>query len=122
MSGQMRIVLVNPNPMKPPVTPISLDYLGAAYRHAGINVDLVDCVIELDCAIELDWRKKLSDVLTEKPVLVGVTLRNIDNSYFVSQDNQKPFKINGEIIRTHEDGIGVTFKVESQFLILFPKF
>jgi hypothetical protein len=116
MSGQMRIVLVNPNPMKPPVTPISLDYLGAAYRHAGINVDLVDC------AIELDWRKKLSDVLTEKPVLVGVTRRNIDDSYFVSQDNQKPFRINGEIIRIHEDGIGVTFKIESQFLILFPKF
>ena len=76
----MRIVLVNPNPMKPPVTPVSLDYLGAACRHAGIDVDLVDC------AIEPDWGKKLSDVLTEKPVLVGVTLRNIDDSYFASQD------------------------------------
>jgi hypothetical protein len=80
MRGQMRIVLVNPNPMKPPVTPVSLDYLGVACRHAGIDVDLVDC------AIEPDWRKKLSDVLTEKPVLVGVTLRNIDDSYFASQD------------------------------------
>ena len=80
MGGHMRIVLVNPNPMKPPVTPVSLDYLGAACRHAGIDVDLVDC------AIEPDWRKKLSDVLTEKPVLVGVTLRNIDDSYFASQD------------------------------------
>ena len=80
MNGQMRIVLVNPNPMKPPVTPVSLDYLGAACHHAGIDVDLVDC------AIEPDWRKKLSDVLKEKPVLVGVTLRNIDDSYFASQD------------------------------------
>jgi tryptophan 2-C-methyltransferase len=80
MSGQMRIVLVNPNPMKPPVTPVSLDYIGATCRHAGIDVDLVDC------AIEPDWHKKLSDVLTEKPVLVGVTLRNIDDSYFASQD------------------------------------
>ena len=76
----MRIVLVNPNPMKPPVTPVSLDYLDTACRHAGIDVDLVDC------AIEPDWKKKLSDVLTEKPVLVGVTLRNIDDSYFASQD------------------------------------
>ena len=33
---------------------------------------------------------------------------------FMSPDNQKPFRINGEIIRTHEDGIGVTFKIESQ--------
>jgi radical SAM superfamily enzyme YgiQ (UPF0313 family) len=66
--------------MKPPVTPVSLDYLGAACCHAGIDVDLVDC------AIEPDWPKKLSAVLTEKPVLVGVTLRNIDDSYFASQD------------------------------------
>jgi len=76
----MRIVLVNPNPMKPPVTPVSLDYLGAACRHAGIQVDLVDC------AIEPDWRKKLSVILTNKPILVGVTVRNIDDSYFASQD------------------------------------
>jgi Tfp pilus assembly protein PilZ len=33
---------------------------------------------------------------------------------FMSPDNQKPFKINGEIIRTHEDGIGITFKTESR--------
>jgi radical SAM superfamily enzyme YgiQ (UPF0313 family) len=79
-SRQMRIVLVNPNLMKPPVTPVSLDYLGAACRQAGIGTDLVDC------AVEPDWRKKLSDVLTEKPVLIGVTLRNIDDSYFASQD------------------------------------
>jgi radical SAM superfamily enzyme YgiQ (UPF0313 family) len=76
----MRIVLVNPNFMKPPVTPVSLDYLGAACRHAGIHVDLIDC------AIETDWRKKLSVVLTDKPILVGVTVRNIDDSYFASQD------------------------------------
>jgi len=76
----MRIVLVNPNPMKPPVTPVSLDYLNAACRQAGIHVDLVDC------AIEPDWRNKLSDVLSERPILVGVTVRNIDDSYFASQD------------------------------------
>ena len=33
---------------------------------------------------------------------------------FVSPDNQKPFRINGEIIRTQEDGIGVKFKLKSQ--------
>ena len=33
---------------------------------------------------------------------------------FMSPDNQKPFRINGEIIRTHEDGIGVKFKIKSQ--------
>ena len=33
---------------------------------------------------------------------------------FMSPDNQKPFKINGEIVRVHTDGIGVKFKIESQ--------
>ena len=33
---------------------------------------------------------------------------------FMSPDNLKPFRINGEILRTHDDGIGVTFKIESQ--------
>ncbi len=33
---------------------------------------------------------------------------------FMSPDNQKPFRINGEIIRIHEDGIGIKFKIKSQ--------
>lgn len=76
----MRIVLVNPNPMKPPVTPVSLDYLGIACRNAGIDVDLVDC------SVEPNWSEKLSQVLLETPILVGVTVRNIDDSYFASRD------------------------------------
>ncbi|MDY7030624.1 MAG: radical SAM protein [Thermodesulfobacteriota bacterium] len=76
----MRIVLVNPNPMKPPVTPVSLDYLGTACNAAGIDVDLVDC------SVETEWSNKLSHFLTEKPILVGVTVRNIDDSYFASRD------------------------------------
>jgi len=76
----MRIVLVNPNPMMPPVTPVSLDYLESACSDAGIEVDLVDC------SVEPDWSKKLSHVLAEKPILVGVTVRNIDDSYFASRD------------------------------------
>ena len=75
----MRIILVNPNPMMPPVTPVSLDYLESACSDAGIEVDLVDC------PVEPDWSKRLSDVLAEKPILVGVTVRNIDDSYFASR-------------------------------------
>jgi hypothetical protein len=33
---------------------------------------------------------------------------------FMSPDNQSPFKILGEIIRIHTDGIGIKFKIESQ--------
>ena len=76
----MRIVLVNPNPMKPPVTPVSLDYLGTACSHAGIEVDLIDC------SVESEWKEKLAHVLKESPILVGLTIRNIDDSYFASRD------------------------------------
>ena len=33
---------------------------------------------------------------------------------FMSPDNQKPFKIDGEIIHTDNDGVGIKFKIESQ--------
>ena len=33
---------------------------------------------------------------------------------FMSPDNQKPFRIIGEIIRTQKNGIGVKFKLKSQ--------
>ena len=33
---------------------------------------------------------------------------------FMSPDNQKPFKINGEIIHINNVGVGVKFKIESQ--------
>jgi len=33
---------------------------------------------------------------------------------FMSPDNQKPFKMNGEIVHTDNDGVGVKFKIESQ--------
>jgi Tfp pilus assembly protein PilZ len=35
---------------------------------------------------------------------------------FMSQDYQKPFKIKGEIVRVHPNGVGVKFKIESQAL------
>jgi Tfp pilus assembly protein PilZ len=40
---------------------------------------------------------------------------------FMSPDNQKPFRIKGEIIRTHEDGIGVAFNTESHVQKLMLK-
>ena len=35
---------------------------------------------------------------------------------FMSPDYQKPFKIKGEIVRLHPDGVGVKFKIESEAL------
>ena len=33
---------------------------------------------------------------------------------FMSPDNQKPFRINGEIVRVNTDGVGIKLKIESQ--------
>ena len=35
---------------------------------------------------------------------------------FMSPDYQKPFKIKGEIVRVHTDGVGIKFKIESEAL------
>jgi len=35
---------------------------------------------------------------------------------FMSPDYQKPFKIKGEIVRIHPDGVGVAFNIESEAL------
>jgi len=45
-----------------------------------------------------------------QPFSVGQTV----SMTFMSPDNQKPFKIDGEIIHTDNDGVGVKFKIESQ--------
>ena len=61
-----------------------------------------------------DFIQDISDggvfIKTSQTFSVGQTILMT----FMSPDNQKPFKINGEIIRVHEDGIGVAFKIESQ--------
>ena len=49
-------------------------------------------------------------IKTSQKFSVGQIIRMI----FMSRDYQKPFKINGEIVRVSPDGIGVKFKIESQ--------
>ena len=61
-----------------------------------------------------DFIQDMSDsgvfIKTSQKLSIGQTILMT----FMSPDNQKPFRINSEIIRTYEDGIGVTFKIESQ--------
>ena len=49
-------------------------------------------------------------IKTSQTFSIGQTI----SMTFMSPDNQKPFRINGEIIRIHEDGIGVKFKIENR--------
>ncbi len=49
-------------------------------------------------------------IKTSQTFSVGQTI----SMTFMFPDNQKPFRINGEIIRIREDGIGVKFKIENR--------
>ena len=75
-----RVLLVNPNEMKPPVTPIGLDYIASALERAGFTVDLIDLCFATSFKEELDAYFQDHD-----PVAVGVTVRNTDDCYYLSQ-------------------------------------
>lgn len=75
-----KILLVNPNLMKPPVAPVGLDYLHSQLHYAGFEVNLLD----LGCSHEVD--KAMEHAFDTDYLLIGVSLRNVDDSYFASQD------------------------------------
>jgi radical SAM superfamily enzyme YgiQ (UPF0313 family) len=79
-ADQHRVLLVNPNEMKPPVTPIGLDYIASALERAGFVVDLIDLCFAASFKEELDAYFQDHD-----PVAVGVTVRNTDDCYYLSQ-------------------------------------
>jgi radical SAM superfamily enzyme YgiQ (UPF0313 family) len=74
------ILLVNPNVMRPPVTPVALDHIGQHLRDGGFGVELLDLAFApspdaaIDKAVRRDW------------LLVGVTVRNVDDSFAASRD------------------------------------
>ena len=76
-----KILLVNPNRMLPPIGPIGLEYVAAALERHGYEP--VPC----DLTFAEDWRATLTQVLDETaPFAIGVSVRNVDDAYFASQD------------------------------------
>lgn len=72
--------------MKPPVAPIAMDYLAGALTMVGFDVDL------LDLCLADNWKETISEYFSEreKPALIGLTLRNTDDCYYLSQDFMVP--------------------------------
>lgn len=66
--------------MKPPVTPVALDHLDQSLRNAGFQTEL------LDLAFSTDVRGDIRRAVRRRPLLVGITVRNVDDSYFASMD------------------------------------
>jgi radical SAM superfamily enzyme YgiQ (UPF0313 family) len=76
-----KVLLVNPNRMKPPVAPIALDYLADAVRESQFEVDVLDLCFTDDVQHEIDRYFASNEVMT-----IAVTLRNADDTFFVTQD------------------------------------
>jgi len=74
------IVLVNTNRMRPPVAPVGLDYLAGALAARGLQAD------SLDLAFADDLEDALLDYFADRdPRMVGLSFRNTDDCYLVSQ-------------------------------------
>lgn len=76
-----KVLLVNPNQMKPPVIPIALDYLADALRESGFRVDV------LDLCFSGDYSRDIAEYFGRNEVLaVAVTMRNSDDTSFATRD------------------------------------
>lgn len=76
-----RVLLINPNRMKPVVAPLALDYLASALTQQKIAVRL------LDLSFASEVKEEIRRAFTPEPVdVVGITVRNLDDSYFASRD------------------------------------
>ena len=75
-----KVVLVNPNRMKPAVAPIALDYLAHALTERGFQADV------LDLCFSPDWQEDINSYFARNSVsAVGISLRNTDDTSFASQ-------------------------------------
>lgn len=73
------LVLINANRMSPPIAPIGLDYVASAAQARGIPVELVDLGLAVDPDAALERA-----LVRGTPRLVGVSFRNVDDSFWPS--------------------------------------
>jgi tryptophan 2-C-methyltransferase len=72
------ILLINPNRYRtPPVIPVGLEYVGASTARAGYDVRILDLCFE-----EKPVEAALEEVERLRPLLVGLTIRNLDSALF----------------------------------------
>lgn len=82
------LTLVNANRMLPPIAPVGLDYVAGAARAAGIDTEIVDLCLPSDASsaepVSMDvCRQRLAEHFGRRqPALVGLSLRNVDDSFW----------------------------------------
>lgn len=119
MSTREHVLLVNPNRVRPPIAPIAVDHLSTALERQGIGVRVLD----------LAWSRNVEEdiraALRERPVLVGLTLRNLDDSSSASRVSFLPgHREVATAIRRHTDaplvlgGVGFSIAPAAALLAL----
>ena len=120
--GEMKketILLVNPNQMKPPVTPVALDYLAQSLEEKEFVVEVLDLVFSTDAELDIQSALRRMD-----PLLIGVTVRNLDDSYLASQDFclERTRKII-DLIKSHSGALlvlgGVGFSIAPEAVLAY---
>jgi hypothetical protein len=107
----MRVALVNTNRIQPPIAPIGLEYVAEALNGAGHGVEILDLcwANDVDGAIASFFDGARFDLL-------GVTLRNTDDSAFTSRESFiGPLAAVVSTLRKQTDGLivlgGVGFSI-----------
>ena len=77
----MKVLLVNPNRMRPVVAPLALEYIAQGLSEEGIGYDILDLAFSEDPRAEVDRYFSLNS-----PTAVGITVRNTDDCYYLSGD------------------------------------
>jgi len=80
------VLLINTNIARPPVSPVGLEYVGEALIEGGVSVHV------LDLSFETDWKAALQrEFKHDEPLLVGLSVRNTDDSSFASRKSFLPW-------------------------------
>ena len=83
------ILLINTNVVRPPVSPVGLEYVDEALIEAGVPV------LVLDFSFETDWKASLQRELAHnEPLAVGLSVRNTDDCSFASKKSFLPWVCN----------------------------
>jgi hypothetical protein len=115
------ILLVNTNVARPPVSPTGLEYVGEALVDAGMLVRV------LDLSFETDWKAALqSELKDDVPLMVGLSVRNTDDSSFISRKSFLPWicDVVAEVKRLSQGYVvlgGVGFSVMPEVILKLTK-
>ena len=79
------LTLINTNRMTPPIAPLGVEYVAAAARAAGADVEVVDLCLAADPPAAL-----AGHFARRQPRLVGLSFRNVDDCFWPSGQSFLP--------------------------------